>query len=903
MFNFRNDKPTTQAPEIDAEQLTSSLDETFRPSWEPSPAMPIAYQAILQLDGACDGAIDRDDVGFNGPHARFGKWISNGIRDGWILKPEHIERIFALLPTYRNTQLQNFAPFWKEMYEQKPHLLAQSHKYFAEKQEKQREIENMPQNEFERLFLLLDSDLCGKDEDFISSLQSSLQKYGRLTGPQERWARKMLERWQDEALPTGGVPLGGNVQAGRLTLNNPVHPEIAKQEFIEDDTHKPANIPTFGTGTHVNEPAQQDDASVQQIQQESHSDDQKELEHTPSLSPFTFGFGTQINKIPPEPAPVEAPATSNEPIPLEIPDEPEQAIAEIERVTGVTEEGYVDGVITFQRGGQTLSIELDDSQKQAVEGVLRQQFAGITGAAGTGKTTVTRVVVDQLEQQHNVRMIDIGNYGLTNDHQDYNEQRVRHVPAIAFAAYTGRAMQQMKKALPETYHARCFTIHKLLGFHPIFEEYEDEETGEMKTKRIFVPLYTEKLKMNWSIIVLDEASMIPQPLWEQFLAACREDCRIILIGDINQLPPIHGRSVMGFAMLKWPFYELTQIHRQKGEDNPIVDNAWRINRGEIPEQVPGRFDMIRVDSSGTAAAITLQKVVKILYGKGEFDPYGTDERAGDIIIVGQNIDTLGQRALNEYFTPYFNPPPATDAEDQETGRRTLVISGYEKRLLAVGDKVMATVNDHDAQVTNGMIGRIVRIVQNGRYLDRTGAMMSQGEILNMMNDLDNLDLSTMDSEIAAAAQTDTDESEDYQKRAASHIITVDFGLHESGERHQIEFQTVGQVNSLQHAYAATCHKCQGSEFDTVIIVVHSSTHRLMFREWLYTAVTRAAKRVVLIYNDRGLSQALNRQRIKGKNLEQKAHAFLQLMDAEDAATGLLKSNVVIPTLPEPREIT
>ena len=807
------------------------------PAWTPIANIPIIYQAITYLNDRCDGANTNDNQGFSGFDARFGNDMARIIARNYTPTVPQIEGMYSLVKRYRNTQLAHFVPYWDKMLSDSDHLKTTSHAYFHER-ERQRNADNAcTDNEIINLFMRIQLEDGSKDEDFITSLQAQWQIKDWFSEKQMAWVRTFVLRYEGRIDPTGRTfvePL--NIGITDLTTPNP--------RRSTETVATPVSEPPI-----VTEPTQQ-----------------TEIIPVPANA-FEFGFAAS----------------------------PLDDLAALERSV-VHEVTAVDNVISFQRGGETIELVLDDTQRIAVAGVMTQQFSGITGAAGTGKTTVTRVVVEELEKSYNPRPVDIANYGRLSSNND-EMKSAKHVPGIAFAAYTGKAMQQMKKALPELYHDRCFTIHKLLGFHPVFEERIDDE-GEFKTVRIFAPLYTETFKMPWSVLVLDEASMIPGALWEQLLTACKDDIRIIMIGDINQLPPIHGRSVMGFAMLKWPFYELTHIHRQKGEHNPIVDNAWAVLKGEFPQPTKDRFDMIRVSKMKSEALQTLHQVIKALHTQGQFDPTGTDERAGDMIIVGQNVDVLGQRSINEMIVPFFNPPP-TSGEITQRGRRVMIISGYDKRLWSVGDKVMTTVNDHDANITNGMSGHIVEITANGRYHDRTGAMMSQGDIASMMTNLGNLDMNDLND--IDQVSGDENEEADYQKRASSHIITVDFGKFEDGTRHQVPFATVGQINNLIHSYAATCHKCQGSEYDTVIVMVHSSNHLLMFREWLYTAITRAAKRVVLLYDDKGLSMAINRQRIKGSNLEEKAVSFLKLMNAADEA-GNVKANVVIPTLPEPKEI-
>ena len=560
-----------------------------------------------------------------------------------------------------------------------------------------------------------------------------------------------------------------------------------------------------------------------------------------------------------------------------------------------TRDDLLNRVIRFRRAGIEVEITPDPSQLVAVKGIVRQQFGCITGAAGTGKTTVERIILSVIEQ--GMHQVDVARYGKDGSDPETADRKPNKVPAIAFAAFTGKAMQQMKRNLPEDYMANCFTIHFLLGFYPMwYEDAVPDDFGnlQIKMKMKFVPYYDRAHKLPWKVIILDEASMIPVDLWNMLIDACNPDVRIILIGDINQLPPVMGRSVFGYALQKWPSYELTQIHRQKGEDNPIVDNAWRILQGKKPVDVSGRFDIVPCDRGEIAGLKKLLQVTLLLHKKGIFVPQPEDGSAGDMIIVPQNVGELGQVRLNEYLVPHFNPPSAIEIDPK--GRRQTIVAGFDHKALAVGDKVMATVNDYVTNVTNGMIGRILSIIPNDKY---TGKMV--GKIENADHHFDEDAIDKMMNFSLSPEEIDAPQAiveSDPRKKAASHIVTVDFGLNQLGSQIIVDFSTAGQVNSLMLANAATCHKCQGSEFKTVIILCHSSNSNMLYREWLYTAVTRAQERVILVCDNRGLLTALNKQRIKGANLREKAQSFIDWTN-ESLKRGQEAS---LPFLWNPKEI-
>src|SRR6185437_11840132 len=253
-------------------------------------------------------------------------------------------------------------------------------------------------------------------------------------------------------------------------------------------------------------------------------------------------------------------------------------------------------ILNLAENVPTVFDSLDQWQKAALYGLTQQQFANLIGAAGTGKTFTLKQLVKKLEA--NIPTIDL-NLGRANidasiAEPDYNI-------AVGFCAFTGKAVQQMKRSLPIEYHPLCMTIHKMLGYAPEYVEYISER-GEQKTRPIFKPSFTKHRKLPYRVIVIDESSMTPIKLWNELFDAALPDCRFIMVGDINQLPPVQGRSVFGFAMTQWPTFELKEIWRQKiknadgtwttAEANPIVENAWAVLQGKFPKKYPAKFDML-----------------------------------------------------------------------------------------------------------------------------------------------------------------------------------------------------------------------------------------------------------------------------------------------------------------------
>lgn len=442
---------------------------------------------------------------------------------------------------------------------------------------------------------------------------------------------------------------------------------------------------------------------------------------------------------------------------------------------------------------------------------------------------------------------------------------------VRYMAFTGRAATNFKRFLPPEEHANVDTMHGTLEYQPVF----DDRSGKMS----FAPQRTSFNPLDGDMFVLEEGGMIPIYLFNKFVDALPENFRILIIGDINQLPPVQGRSVLGFAMLNWPTYSLTQIHRQAAGD-AIISNAHRILQGKMP--IPASNFVIKELADGSLE--TLQQtigVLKFLTEKDKFNP------VTDAFIVPTNKGTLGQIHFNEKLVHLFNP--VKKIGEQVMNPRILIKTGLASPMYAVGDKVMLHKNDRDRGLTNGMIGIITEIFVNPKFQGSIEPSEFNGNLGNFsLEDMEKVSQTFNDHNHKA----DEDKEEPSTERAASHVVIVRF----QNVSETVEFGTAGDFRKLSHAYAFTCHKSQGGEYPTVVILCHASQAVMLSREWLYTAVTRAQKRVIILTNPvsrRGLNHAVNCQRITGNTTEEKAQAFLALQDAADTS---------LPNLPEPEEI-
>ena len=514
------------------------------------------------------------------------------------------------------------------------------------------------------------------------------------------------------------------------------------------------------------------------------------------------------------------------------------------------------------------SIQLDKSQLAAVLGLQHQKYGCLIGQAGVGKTTVVKEILNRILPT--IPTIDLNQNRLENHQSDTKDLNI----AVGFVSFMGKAVQQIKRALPQEYHELCNTIHSTLGYAPEFMDKLDPETNETRQVKVFRPQFTKHNKLNLKLVVVDEAGSVPIYLWNELIEACPDDCRFILIGDLNQLPPVTGRSVLGFAITQWPTFVLDTIHRQAA-DNPIIANADKIIHGRRPIKDDKKFVIMDLPDSAFAAFQKSCAVIQQLHKKGLFNPLE------DAFIVPQNKDTLGQVAFNEKLVRYFNP--TREIEGIPINPPVVITAGYHHHTFAIGDKVMITSNDREKGLTNGMIGVVEEIAPNQRF---KGEAIAE-QILTGLRSDEIIDLSNLTEEIDA--QENVKDEVEESERQASHSMRVKF----QNVDEPIYFESAGSYQKIIHSYAMTGHKSQGSEYPTVVILVHSANLIMLTREWLYTVTTRAKERVILLTNQRGITQAVNRQLIKGKTIPEKAQQFIKLSGKEDTT---------MPELPEPTEV-
>lgn len=512
-------------------------------------------------------------------------------------------------------------------------------------------------------------------------------------------------------------------------------------------------------------------------------------------------------------------------------------------------------------------ISLNEKQASAVELAIRGKSFNLIGAAGTGKTTTTREVIAQLVRLPHITPLQAGTKYLIKDQ-----------PGIAVLSFTNKAVNNLKRFLPEELQQHCMTYHKILQYGPV--RYENEPGNPMAgTTMRFEPFYTEDNKLpHLSCVIVEESSMVAEELHRTFLKALPRpnETQFIFLGDLNQLPPIFGPSILGFKLLELPTVELTHVYRQALE-SPIITLAHKVREGR-----------------GFSAK-----------GSGKLTEEGfTDDRGehGKVVIRPWKKKTEGRPAMKVCLQKFLIPMVTRDDYDfNETAILcpfnksfgTLELNKFiaqalgEKRnaevfeilargtasYWAVGDRVL--VDRREAIIiriepTVGYTGKFPQ--ESSVSLDRWGKYRDGGQH-NQSPDDEDRDAKLL---LGLDALESMDLGDDVEgKNSASHTVTVEFV--DSGGTASLSQS--GQINSMLFSYVLTVHKSQGSEWKRVVILLHYTHNSMLSRELLYTAITRAKQELIIvcepdrkeIYNS--ITKAAKSPEIHGVTLEEKAQYF------------------------------
>lgn len=403
-------------------------------------------------------------------------------------------------------------------------------------------------------------------------------------------------------------------------------------------------------------------------------------------------------------------------------------------------------------------LKLDEQQWIAVIEAVRNGLLVITGGPGTGKTTAINTIIKYFETE-----------GLE----------------IQLAAPTGRAAKRMTEATG--YEAK--TIHRLLELSRLTEGSENKYMFERN----------ENNPLDADVLIIDEMSMVDINLMYALLKAVPVGTRLIMAGDVNQLPSVGPGNILKDIINSHSFnvVKLTRIFRQ-AQDSDIILNAHKINDGE----------QIRLDNKSsdffflkrTQADVIIAVIINLIKNKL---PKYVDATPFDIqVLTPMRKGELGVERLNLILQQALNPP-APDKREVE----------YHQVIFREGDKVMQIRNNY--QMNWEIKGFNGITVQSG-----TGVFNGDAGNIKGINNF-------------------------------SEHLTVEF------DDGRLAVYNFSQLDELEHAYAVTIHKSQGSEYPAVILPILDGPRILFNRNLLYTAVTRAVRCVTIVGSDTMVKQMID----------------------------------------------
>ena len=401
-------------------------------------------------------------------------------------------------------------------------------------------------------------------------------------------------------------------------------------------------------------------------------------------------------------------------------------------------------------------IELSEKQCEAINMVNSNNVSIITGGPGTGKTTIIKVIIE-MYKKHNKKPV--------------------------LCAPTGRAAKRMT----ETTGEEAKTLHRLLEIGKLEDELENNVDMEV------APLDAD-------IVIVDEMSMVDIFLMNYLVSALYRGTKLVLVGDIDQLPSVGPGSVLGDLINseKIPTIVLDKIFRQAAKSK-IILNSHRVNKGEnfigknnflneeesekIKEELNEDFFFI----NETNQEKILQQILTLCNGR--LKKYGNYDFFKNIqIITPTKKGMLGTKELNSMLQNVMNPHIEGNIEKQVLGAT-----------FRVGDKVMQTKNNYD----------IFWERKEPKYETGTGVFNGELGIIKNIDDIEK-------------------------------VIKIQFDDGKSA------WYPYSDLEQIEHSYAITVHKAQGSEFDVVIMPISPAAPILLTRNLLYTGMTRAKKMLIVV---------------------------------------------------------
>lgn len=455
--------------------------------------------------------------------------------------------------------------------------------------------------------------------------------------------------------------------------------------------------------------------------------------------------------------------------------------------------------------------EPHEAQVDALAKIAQARVSILTGGPGVGKTTIVRTTL-KLFQDNGLKVIQVAPTGKA---------------AIRMTDQTG-------------FPAR--TIHRALGF-----------SGQGWIHHSGNP-------MPVSAVIADESSMVDVHLFASLLAAAKTGTRVLLVGDIDQLPSIQAGRVLYDLIQSGVIAvaRLTKIFRQASESRiPYV--ARDINEGRVPDNLVGEGTDVRFVERGTEEAV-LDLIVKAV-------TIGIPQQKGiptrDIqVLAAQKSRSIGVEALNIALQSAVNP----------TQDHQLDISVGANYQVRPRDRIIHTKNNYDLGVMNGEMGWIIETHPLGVDLDKYPDVHTSEDVAD--DAAEDLDVTGYDDgddddfghEGSGSASMDPDSEESkVKKRKKIYVLVAEF------DGRQVAYNKA-EARELQLGYAITVHKSQGSQFKAVVMVAHSAHQFMLTRQLLYTGITRAEKYVLIVGQEAAVAKAA--RNVRGAERRTQLQRFL-----------------------------
>lgn len=399
-------------------------------------------------------------------------------------------------------------------------------------------------------------------------------------------------------------------------------------------------------------------------------------------------------------------------------------------------------------------IILGDQQKKAIKVALQNRVAIISGAAGTGKTTVVKAIIDIY-------------------------QRFYPNNNISLSAPTGRASRRLQEI---TGHFSQ-TNHKLLGYKQNSEGHHEFE-------------YNEKNQLKYDFYIIDEMSMVDLHIAYSLFNAIKSNAKVLLIGDPHQLPSIGAGNVLKDLLdCKYiPQVNLTEIYRQ-AKNSQIITNANLVKEGKFFTVDHSKEDLYfipRTDHENIKKTIvqSVKRFLELGYS------------LSDILVVSPiKKGIIGKNELNKTLQEIFNPASSKKSEIH-----------FGNTIFREGDKVIQIVNNGEKGIYNGDTGIITRI----------------------------------------GKQKIEDQEIDYIETDFQGVKTIHYR---------------GEWNQLEHGFSISIHKSQGSQSPVVIMPLSNSHYKMLYRNLLYTGITRAEEKLVMIGQQSALEKAIQNNQAMKRNTQ------------------------------------